>query len=667
MKNFYRALALALRYRWRVAALFACSLLVGILWGANISAIFPLIEIAFKGKSPQQWIAGEIAEQVERIDDLDDRERALAAQWAAAKPASEEARAIEREQALLAARVRAERDALAVNRWLEPLIIRWMPHDSFRTLALVVGILLVGTLLKSVFYIIHSIVSDCLVNLATYQLRRQFYRHTLKMDQASLTADGTSELMSRFTFDMENLTLGLKFLCQVATREPLKMAACFIGAAFICWRLLLVSLIIVPVGFYAMSVLSKLLKQANRKALEGMSRVYAVLEESIQGVQIVKAFTMERYERWRFFQASKSYFEKTMKIARYESLTSPTTELIGILTISLTLLVGAYLALAGETHLFGIQISERPLSLGVLLTFYGLMAGMSDPARKLSASYNRLQRAAAAADRIYALIDRTPKIADPIAPKALPRHARELEFDNISFSYDGQTPILQDVSLKIRYGETVAIVGPNGCGKSTMLQLLLRFYDPDRGSIKIDGIDIRELTLRNLRDQIGFVTQETILFQDTVQNNIRYGAPHATEAEIVAAAKKAHAHRFIEDKLASGYQTMLSERGGSLSGGQRQRLAIARAILRDPPLLILDEATSQVDLESEQLIHMVLEEFVQDRTTLIVTHRLSILALADRIVVMQQGRITAVGTHQELLKNCDFYRRLHDRQLRDIA
>jgi ATP-binding cassette subfamily B protein/subfamily B ATP-binding cassette protein MsbA len=265
----------------------------------------------------------------------------------------------------------------------------------------------------------------------------------------------------------------------------------------------------------------------------------------------------------------------------------------------------------------------------------------------------------AASDRVYEMLDRRPKIVDPPQPKYVKSPTPELRFDNVSFAYTPGQLVLRDIELAIPFGETVAFVGPNGCGKTTLINMLPRFYDPDEGSIRLDGLDLCELRLRDLRQMIGLVSQQGLLFDDTVLNNIRYGTPHATEAEVIEAAKKAYAHKFITEKLEKGYHTSVGERGGRLSGGQRQRVLLARAILRDPQILILDEATSQIDLESEQLIHKVLEQFTRGRTTLLVTHRMASLALASRIVVMDGGRIIDVGTHDDLLRHCDLYRRLY--------
>jgi ATP-binding cassette subfamily B protein/subfamily B ATP-binding cassette protein MsbA len=388
-----------------------------------------------------------------------------------------------------------------------------------------------------------------------------------------------------------------------------------------------------------------------------------LLEETFQRIKVVQAFTMERAERRRFHQRSKQYFLKSMRIALYDSLTRPLTEITGMATILVALLCGAYLVLRHKTDLWGIPVCERPLSLSSLLLFYGFLTGVSDPARKLSEVFSRLQRAAAASERVYAMLDRQSQIRDPAQPKLLPRHHRELELQGVSFHYKPGTPVLKSVNLRVPFGETVALVGPNGCGKTTLANLVPRFFDPIEGTVLLDGLDVRDVRLRDLRRQVGLVPQHTLLFDDTVLNNIRYGCPDATREQVIAAAKKAHADEFIKHQLSHGYETMVGAQGNQLSGGQRQRIALARAILRDPAILILDEATSQIDVESEQLIHKVLEEFTRDRTAIIITHRLSTLALADRIVVMDAGKIVDAGKYDELVKRCSLFSRLYDLHL----
>lgn len=665
MGNFGRTLRLALRHRMLFVSSLICAVIVSVLWGGNIGAVYPFVDVIFQRRTMQDWVRSKIDEAEQTAQPI----RAEIAELERQLPSLQGNAQAQLAQQLAdrKGRLAAEENAVSRYEFAKGFIDDYLPHDAFMTLVLIVFLLIVGTLLKSVFFIAQSILVSMLVQRTTFELRNQFYRRTLRMDLAAFTEEGTSDLMCRFTQDIESLAAGMKALFGKAIREPLKMLVCFAGAAFISWQLLVLSLVVAPVAAFLIGWLAKALKRANRKAMEEMSQLYGVLEETLQGIKIVKAFTMERTERARFHRAGKKYNKKAIRIDRYDSLTRPLTEFMGIVTICLALMAGAYLVLEQKTHLFGIRMSDRPFDVAALVMFYGLLAGTSDPARKLSEIFSRIQRASAASDRIFAMIDREPSIKDPPAPRKLGRHTRELHFDRIEFAYRPGVPVVCDVNLRVPFGETIAIVGPNGCGKSTLANLIPRFFDPVSGAVKLDGVDLREVRIRDLRQQIGLVTQEPHLFDDTVFNNIRYGAPHATREQVIEASKQAHAHRFIEDRLHAGYESVVGPRGGQLSGGQRQRIALARAILRDPSILILDEATSQVDLESEQLIQKVLETFVRNRTTFLITHRMATLALADRIVVMNSGRILDIGTHEELVRRCDLYARLYDIQLREIA
>ena len=444
------------------------------------------------------------------------------------------------------------------------------------------------------------------------------------------------------------------------------MAACLIGAAWISWKLLILSMLIAPVAGYAVRWLAKSLKRANRRAMEEMAAIYTTLEETFRNIKIVKAFTNERQERRRYHKNSKNYFKKAMKIAGYDALVHPITEVLGIVTFCIVMLAGAWLVFTQNTHLLGIRMSDRPISTGYMLLFYSLLAGMADPMRKLSDVFNRLQAASAACDRIFDRLEREPVVRDPQRPVSIARHHRNLEFIGVDFAYNPGKNVLQNVNLNVGFGETIAIVGPNGSGKSTLAHLIPRFADPTAGEIRLDGVRLTDMRIKDLRGQIGLVTQETALFDDTIFNNIRYGMSDATREQVIEAAKQAHAHRFIENELPQGYDTLAGTLGNKLSGGQRQRIALARAILRDPSILILDEATSQVDLESEQAIQKVLEKFILNRTVIIITHRLAILALADRIVVIEDGRIVDIGKHEELLAKSGLYRRLYQIHFDDL-
>jgi ATP-binding cassette subfamily B protein/subfamily B ATP-binding cassette protein MsbA len=664
MRNFYRVIRLALRYRWTFAATVLSALAVGILWGANIGTIYPFAEVAIRGRTLQQWADDKIDEA--RRNDAEYGRRAEHLQGELASVPAAQARPLRKEIERLQAQRQVERAAEAKYAWIKPWIDRYVPHDPFQTLTLFIGVLLVLTLVKILFLMANTVMVSRLSNLGSLGLRRQFFRRTLNMDVATFNNDGTSDLMSRFTHDTEAVTGGLDALFGRVIREPLKMVVCLVGAAWICWQLLVLSLILAPIGSFLTRQLAMSLKRANRRAMEEMAQLYTTLEEAFRGIKVVKSFTMERRERRRFHYNAKTYYRKMMRIAFYDSLLHPLSEIMGIITISLALLAGAYLVLTGHTTLFGITMCSRPLEIESLTLFYAFLIGSADPMRKMSDIFTRIQRAAAASDRIYALLDRQPSIRDPQHPRRLGRHATDLVFEKVEFAYTPGRPVLRDINLRIQFGETIGVVGPSGCGKSTLANLIPRFADPTAGSIRLDGIPLRDVRLRALRGQVGLVTQEPLLFDDTVMNNIRYGSPRATEEQVIAAAKQAHAHWFIEHELTDAYETSLGPMGGQLSGGQRQRIALARAILRDPALLILDEATSQIDLESEQIIQRVLAHFTEGRTTVIVTHRLGLLALAHRIVVMQDGRIVDVGSHEDLLRRCEFYHRLYEIQFADL-
>ena len=707
MNNFRRALATALRNRGTLLGTVLASLLVGILWGANIGAVYPFVQVVFRGQSLHQWIDEQLASSETTIHQLEAEIAQLQASTATASERPEPAfdssttpdsqRADSQTTALISAasgrvvgqhaadriaandplsareldylrtRLDAERKAQSGYQWLRPHIQRWAPADPFQTLLLVVAGLVVATTLKDTCLVIHLLLVERIVQLTMFDIRKQFFRRTLRLDLASFGEGRDSELLSRFTYDLIALGNGLNNVFGRMILEPLKMTACLAAACWISWRLLLFSLLITPFAFILMRLLARSIKQAGRRAMEEMSQLYNALSESFRGIQTVKAFTMEPFERSRFRQSAKKFYHQAMWIAFYNSLTKPVTELLGIGVISVALTAGAYLVLKQETHLLGIKMCDRPMEIGMLLLFYGMLVGVTDPARKLSEVLGVIQNGVAAADRVYQLMDREPTITNPTAPTRLGRPHRRLSLERVSFQYASGPPVLHEIDLDIDYGRTVALVGPNGCGKSSLVNLLPRFYDPTGGAIRLDGIDLRDLRLRDLRARIGLVTQQTHLFDDTVFNNIRYGTRHATEAQVVAAAKRAHAHRFIMEKLKEGYDTKVGQGGNRLSGGQRQRIALARAFLRDPEILILDEATSQIDIESEQLIHQALQEFVRGRTAIMITHRLSTLSLADEVVVMELGRMIDRGRHEELLGRCALYRKLHDIHFRQTA
>ena len=665
MKNFFRVFKIALQYRFSLVGILICSTMVAAMWAANIGATYPLVEVVFRAKSFPVWIEDEIVSSQKKIGELTGSLAALEKERAAANPGDRPK--IDSEIWDQTSLLDAEHKALTRSEWLRPLILQYMPTGDFNTLLLIVTGLLIGTLIKSVFLVGNLVLVQRVAQKATLEWRGSFYRQTLRLDLATFDQDHTSELLARFTNDASAVTGGISLLIGKLVREPLKIAFLLTCAALICWRLLIFSMIVLPLAAYIITRLSKLIKRASRRAMEEMEQLHTHLSETFGGIQTVKAFTMESYERNRFFQISKAYYRRAMKIATYSALSRPATEMIGIAMISLAILGGGYLVLNLETHLFGIRMSNRVLKFGELMTFFAFLIGLSDPARKLADIVGLLQRAAAGADRIYEMMDREPAITEPANPKEMPQPIQRIEVDNVSFQYRDNEPVLDGVSITMPAGQCWAIVGPNGCGKSTLMKLIPRFYDPQDGHIKIDGVCLSDMSVKDVRGAIGFVTQQTMLFDDTVANNIRYGSPNATDAQVVEAARKAHAHRFIEERLDDGYESSVGQSGNRLSGGQRQRIALARVILRDPKILLLDEATSQIDPESEQLIHKVLESFIRDRTTIMVTHRRSTLELADKILVMDRGRVIDHGTSDELSQRCELFRRLYSTDFKQSA
>ena len=659
MQTFWRTVRFAWPYRVRLAVSLACGVVVAVFWGANISAIYPVLNVLLENETLVGWCERQITQQEGEISSLEAKiaawDRTIQQQQQTGQSADTATRKRQQDLDQLAKR----RQGLSWYEWALPALRKYTPKDSFETLGMLVLILVTGMLIKGVFDFLQVYFAGSVVHLSVFDLRNQFYRRTMALDLSHFSEKGTHDLMARFTSDIESLSSGLRSLLNKVLLEPLKSLSCLAFACWFNWRLTLVSLLLFPSAGLVMWLVGRYLKRVSRRNLESMARIYKILQESFQGIRVVKAFTMERYERRRFFTETKKYYHQSMKLIRADALGGPILEVVAVSAVLGTLVVGSYLVLRGETHIWGIRLTHDRLDKGMLLTLYGLILGTCDPLRKVFSVYGRVQRGMAGAERIFQCMDRSARVAQKPRAANLARHRQCVEFANVNFGYDPGRPVLRNVDLTVEFGETIAIVGTTGCGKTTLINLLPRFYDPVQGSVQIDSVDLCDVSLRSLRQQIGIVTQHTILFDDTVFNNITYGNRDVDQATVEAAAKSAYAHRFIE-QMPEGYHTRIGEMGAALSGGQRQRIALARAILRDPAILILDEATSSLDVESESLIHKALRSFIRGRTTFIVTHRLSTLDIADRIVVIEEGQIEAVGTHQELLLRSETYRRLQN-------
>jgi ATP-binding cassette subfamily B protein/subfamily B ATP-binding cassette protein MsbA len=688
MKNFLRALRHALPYRRRLVLSVVCAGCAALLWGLNFTSIYPVLKILVTGQTAQQWVDKRITEVQGEINKLEEEseKQGLKEKEIRDKLAKnpnnfheQELRDLTNQQARTDSKLEDFHRSLYWKQVLKKYIDRYVPPDPYLTLTWVIGLVVVGVAIKCFFEFWQESLVGSVVNLSLFDLRNRFYRNAIHLDVDQFSEHGTSELMARFTNDMDTLGTGLKTLFGKVVAEPLKVISCVIWACFISWQLTLMFLILVPIAVFILAKVGRIMKQATRRLLERMSNIYKILQESFQGIRVVKAFTMEPYERRRFCAATKDYYHKSMLVVNIDALADPIIELLGVMTVAAALLAGSYLVLNRQTHVWGVRLAPGPLEPEAMVNLYILLAAIADPVRKLSSVFTRIQSGCAAADRIFAFVDRRPRVrgnsdgprlvrpavfAESSSPTVRPSAATRtayLEFRDVCFSYDPERPILTNINLSFRAGETVAIVGPNGCGKTTLVGLIPRFYDPDHGSILIDGHDLRSVHLRSLRQQVGVVTQEVILFDDTIYNNIAYGTRGAKQEEVEAAAQRAFAHDFIV-KLPRGYQTCVGEAGNKLSVGQKQRLALARAILRDPSILILDEFTSASDPESEALIHKAMNEFKRGRTTFLITHRLHTLEIADRILVLENGRVAALGTHAELMAGCAAYQRLQEAQ-----
>jgi subfamily B ATP-binding cassette protein MsbA len=482
-------------------------------------------------------------------------------------------------------------------------------------------------------------------------LRNDLYRHLHALSLSFFNRAASGEVISRVINDVTLMNNGISASFVTLVKNPLLILASLAIAFYLSWQLTLAALLILPLSLVVIGSLGLRLRRQSVVSQEKIADVTSVLQETVSGIRVVKAFGMERFEIDKFGRATQRHFRSLLRMTRVRNLASPLTEFLGTL-------VGVGILWFGGTQVLKGDILAPEEFIAFLLVIFSVM----QPVKELSSVNNRIQEALGAAQRFFELLDTEPDVRNPANPRRLREFRDCIRFDGVAFCYEREE-ILQDIDLVVRKGQIVAIVGPSGAGKSTLVDLIPRFYDPTAGRITIDGIDLREVDLGDLRSLLGIVTQETILFNDTVFHNIAYGLTGTSAEEVVAAARMANAHRFILE-LPQGYDTVIGERGVRLSGGQRQRIAIARALLKNPPILILDEATSALDTESEMLVQQAIERLMENRTSLVIAHRLSTILHADRIVVLDRGRIVQEGTHEELVAQPGIYRKLYRLQFR---
>lgn len=532
--------------------------------------------------------------------------------------------------------------------YTQQAIENWGPST---TLAMLAALLVVMTALKTGTTYLSSYFIIPLRSGIVRDIRNYMYDKILHLPIGFFTSERKGDVMARMTGDVSEIENSVMASLDMLFKNPV-MIIVFLGVMIvISWQLTIFVLILLPLAGYLMGQVGKRLKRSSLEAQNQWGTLMSFIEETLGGLRIVKAFNAEGKMRHRFNEGTQTYFRMSNRVARRQTLAHPMSEFLGTLTISIVLWFGGSLILDGNSTI------DAPSFIYYMIIFYSII----NPAKDLSKAAYAIQKGLASMERVDKILNAKNPIQDPANPEKLENFRGEIKYNDVTFGYNTETQVVDHVSLAIQPGETVALVGQSGSGKSTLADLLPRFYDVGGGSITIDGVDIRHLPVHTLRSLMGNVNQEAILFNDTFYNNITFGVANATMEQVVEAAKIANAHDFI---IASenGYDTNIGDRGCRLSGGQRQRISIARAILKNPPILILDEATSALDSESEHLVQQALDRLMADRTTLVIAHRLSTIRSASQICVMHEGRIVERGTHDQLIALGGYYTRLVEMQ-----
>jgi ABC-type multidrug transport system fused ATPase/permease subunit len=523
--------------------------------------------------------------------------------------------------------------------------------DKAAILPLVLAIVGAG-LLRLCLTVVRRLIAGRVSVAVEFDLRELFYRHLQALELGFFDRQQTGQLMSRATVDLQSIRFFLGYGLVFLTQNALTIA--FASVVMFAIKPWLAALALLPVPFVVLSAMryNRRSRPAVQEIQQRLAELTAEVEESISGIRIVKAFARERYMLGRFRHSVLRVFDQNIYSTRLQAFYSPLLGFLPSLGLGVVLLLGGRAVINGS------------LSLGDFTAFYTYLIMLTTPMRLLGMSLGMAQRAVASGNRLFEILDRAPRIESAPGAPPLPDGSGRVELRRASLAYNGGQPALEDVDLAVEAGRTVALVGPTGGGKTSLVALLARLYDPSRGTVRIDGVDLRAVDLRSLRSQVAFVADESFLFSATVAENIAYAKPSATREEIEMAARRAQAHGFIA-QLPQGYDTLVGERGLTLSGGQRQRVAIARALLADPRILILDDATSSVDARTEAAIKRGLREALAGRTTFIVAHRMSTISLADEVVVMDGGRIVDRGTHDELLERCPLYAEIAEHGMED--
>ncbi|MEO7992686.1 MAG: ABC transporter ATP-binding protein, partial [Chryseolinea sp.] len=507
-----------------------------------------------------------------------------------------------------------------------------------------------STLLSSIFKYLERIVASQMRVDVVNNLRTEIFAKVTRLQISYFNNNRKGDLISRFTGDVQEIESTVINSLKTVLKEPVTIIIYFAAMFFISVKLTLFALVVLPIVGGVLGGIVKRLKRQAKLSQESLGRIVNILDETFSGMRVIKAFNARSYIMGKMNEENNHYSKVNLSMAYKNELASPVSELLGVLIVTGIMYFGGSLILSGDAEL------EASSFIGFIVFFSQII----QPAKSFSNGITSLQKGIASARRIFSVIDTEPIIENKPNAIVLAQFEKNIEFKNVSFAYDTDL-VLKDINLTVEKGKTIALVGSSGGGKSTLADLVPRFYDPTNGDVCIDGISLRDYEIESLRKQMGVVTQESILFNDTIFNNIAFGLPNVSEEVVIEASKIANAHDFIT-QTENGYQTNIGERGSKLSGGQRQRLSIARAVLKNPPILILDEATSALDSESEKLVQEALFNLMKNRTSIVIAHRLSTIQHADEIIVIQHGQIIERGTHDTLIKQSGLYKKLNEIQ-----
>jgi subfamily B ATP-binding cassette protein MsbA len=519
-------------------------------------------------------------------------------------------------------------------------------YGKMGTLFYVCIIIVISVFLANLFTYLSGVVLAKVRAVVIKRMRVDIFSQVSKLHIGYFSSERKGDLMSKMTNDVQEVENTIVQSLRVVFREPATIILYFGVLFLMSVKLTLFTILIIPISGAIIGGITRRLKKSAVQSQESLGRIVNILDETLGGMRIIKAFNAERFMKAKFDQETDFYSDVNVNMARKNELASPISQFLGVTVVAGILVYGGGLVLSGNSD----------LGASDFITYIIIFTQILNPAKEISRSVSNIQRGIASAERIFQVIDTPTNISSPVKPKPLKGLYESIEFKNISFAYE-ESIVLNQINFTLNRGKTIALVGPSGGGKSTLADLVPRFYDPTEGQILLDGVDLRQFELTDLRGLMGIVTQESILFNDSVFNNIAFGVAGATEVEAIEAAKIANAHEFIE-KLENGYHTSIGERGSKLSGGQKQRISIARAVLKNPPILILDEATSALDSESELLVQEALTKLMKNRTTLVIAHRLSTIQHADEILVIERGQIVQRGSHQELSQSEGLYQKL---------